>query len=153
MHNVFIPHIHADDDLLPKLRELAERAGCTVRDSSINSSNPNNATDPDYIKREYLKPGIEWAGTVVVLITPSTKESDWVNWEIEYAQSLGKRIVGIYAHGAADCDVPDALEKYADAIVGWQSQRVADAISGECNNWESATGEIRPDRTLTRYSC
>ena len=32
---VFISHVHEDDDLLPKLKDLIARAGMHVRDSSI----------------------------------------------------------------------------------------------------------------------
>jgi len=61
-------------------------------------------------------------------MTPKTKESEWVNWEIEYAHKAGKRIIGIYAHGANECDVPEALEKYADDVRGWNSDGIVDAI-------------------------
>ena len=124
--NVFISHIHEDDAGLEDLKILIEKGGLTVRDSSINSSNPNNAKDPDYIKSQILAPQIQWASTLLVYITPETKNSEWVNWEIEYAEKIGKRIVGIYAHGANECDVPEALEKYADDVRGWQSDGIVD---------------------------
>ncbi len=57
--NVFISHVHEDDDLLPKLKDLAARAGMAVRDGSINSEKPNDASNPDYIKRAILRPRIE----------------------------------------------------------------------------------------------
>ena len=63
------------------------------------------------------------AGTVVVLISPETRNSEWVDWEIEYAQQHDKRIVGIWTHGAAECDIPDALEKYADAMQKYLASR------------------------------
>src|SRR2546429_2531255 len=49
-YNVFISHVHEDDDGLGKLKDLLDRGGLTIRDSSINSSNPNDAQNPDYIK-------------------------------------------------------------------------------------------------------
>ena len=33
-----------------------------------------------------------------------------------------KRIIGVWAPGSAGCEVPEPLEKYADAIVGWNSE-------------------------------
>jgi hypothetical protein len=119
--NVFISHVHEDDAGLSKLKDLIAKGGLTVRDSSINKTNPNDAKDPDYIKTEILSPQIQWASTLLVYITPKTKGSEWVNWEIEYAEKQGKRIVGVYAQGSNDCDVPEALEKYADDVRGWQS--------------------------------
>jgi hypothetical protein len=138
--NVFISHVHEDDKELPRLKELLSRAGMDVRDSSITSEKPNEAHDEEYIKREYLAPGIEWASTLLVLISPNTSQSKWVNWEIEYAARLGKRIVGVFLQGASDADIPTALEDHGDALVGWQGDRVVHAISGEISEWDKADG-------------
>lgn len=151
--NVFISHIHEDDEGLGKLKDLVAKSGLTVRDASINSSNPNNAKDSDYIKAQILAPQIQWASTLVVYINPETKNSEWVNWEIEYAEKIGKRIVGVYAHGANECDVPEALEKYADDVRGWNSEGVVEAIVGKTNEWHTPSGELRDPRRIKRYGC
>jgi len=154
--NIFISHVHEDDGLLRKLKELIERAGMEVRDSSINSDKPNDAKNPDYIKEKYLKPHIDWASTLVVLITHATAQSEWVNWEIKYAIEQGKNVVGVYAQGATDADIPEELAKHAVAIVGWQSDRVVDAIDGKITEWDDpVTGSPRTsgDWTVKRYSC
>lgn len=151
--NVFISHIHKDDAGLADIKKLIEKGGLTVRDSSINSSNPNDAKNPDYIKSQILAPQIQWASTLLVYITPETKNSEWVNWEIEYAEKMGKRIVGVYAHGANECDAPEALEKYADDVRGWQSDGIVDAIMGKTNEWKSPSGEFRDPRPITRHDC
>jgi hypothetical protein len=151
--NVFISHIHEDDEGLGKLKDLVSDAGLSIRDGSINSTNPNNANSPEYIKSEILAPQIRWASTLVVYITPETKNSDWVNWEIEYAENQGKRIVGVYAHGANECDIPEALEKYADAMCGWNGEGVVEAIQGKNNEWHGPSGQVRDPRPIRRYGC
>jgi hypothetical protein len=151
--NVFISHIHEDDDGLADLKELISNGGLNVRDSSINSTNPNDAKDPDYIKREILTPQIRWASTLLVYITPATKTSEWVNWEIECAAKLGRRIVGVYARGANECDVPAALEEYADDVRGWQSEGIVDAILGRTSEWRTPSGELRDPVPIARYRC
>lgn len=151
--NVFISHIHEDDEGLGKLKDLVSNAGLSIRDGSINSTNPNNANSPEYIKSEILAPQIRWASTLVVYITPETKNSDWVNWEIEYAENQVKRIGGVYAHGANECDIPEALEKYADAMCGWNGEGVVEAIRGENNEWHGPAGEVRDPRPIRRYGC
>jgi hypothetical protein len=151
--NVFISHVHEDDDGLGKLKDLIKKGGLTVRDASINKTNPNDANHPDYIKSQILAPQIQWASTLLVYITPKTKNSEWVNWEIEYAEKLGKRIIGIYAHGENDCDIPDALEKYADDMRGWQSDGIIDAITGQLNEWHLPSGELRDPRRIKRFGC
>lgn len=151
--NVFISHIHEDDHRLAPLKTLLSNAGMEVRDASINKDKPNNAKSPDYIKSEILSPRIEWASVLVVLITPDTKDSDWVSWEVECAERMGKRIVGVWDHGEAQCDMPPVLDQYADAIVGWQGERVKDAIEGRINNREQPDGAAASPRAVPRYSC
>jgi hypothetical protein len=151
--NVFISHIHEDDATLKGLRDLLRRNGYEIRDGSIDSSKPNDATNADYIKSEILAPRIRWAGTFIVLISAKTHESRWVDWEIEYAHKQGKRIIGVWDQGAKDSDRPIALEKYADAVVGWQAEMVMDAIKGKLNNWEVVSGELRAPRNIARIRC
>lgn len=154
--NIFISHVHEDDELLPQLKDLIGRAGMEVRDGSINSDKPNDAQNEEYIKREILAPRIQWASTLVVLITHDTAQSWWVNWEIKYAVEQGKNVVGVFAQGATDADVPEELQKCGDAaVVGWQSERVVDAINGEIRDWDDPqTGQPRSaEWDVKRYSC
>lgn len=154
--NVFISHVHEDDDLLPKLKDLIGRAGMDVRDGSITSEKPNKARSEDYIKEKILAPRIQWASTLVVLITQDTANSWWVNWEIEKAVAQGKTVVGVYAQGASAADIPEALGKCGDAaIVGWQGDRIVAAINGELQEWDDpATGEPRNrEWVVKRITC
>lgn len=151
--NVFISHLHEDDEGLPKLKDLAARHGLDVRDSSITSDKPNEAKSPDYIKSKILGPQIEWASTVVVYVSPETKNSEWVDWEIERAHELGKRIVGVWAHGANDCEIPAALDRLGDAMVGWNGESIVDAITGASNAWYDCKGKVRAYRPIRRHSC
>ena len=150
--NVFISHIHEDDDGLKKLKTLLNQNGMEIRDSSINSERPNNAKSEGYIKNEILAPAIKWAGTFICYISPQTKNSDWVNWEIEYAAKQGKRIVGVWEHGEKECDIPDALKEHADALVGWNGDSIIDAINGK-DSWEKPDGGACDPVPLKRHPC
>ena len=151
--NIFISHIHEDDDGLGKLKSLLKDNGMTVRDYSINADNPNNAHSEDYIKSQILAPRIQQSSTLVVYISPETKDSEYVNWEIGYAQKQDKRIVGIWAHGENGCEVPEALNNYADAVVGWTGNRIIDAINGQIDGWQNPDGTNCAPRDIERYSC
>ena len=154
--NVFISHVHEDDKLLPKLKKLIGAAGMEVQDGSITSDKPNEAQNEDYIKSKILAPRIQWASTLVVLITPGTSGSWWVNWEIKEAFKQGKRVVGVYAQGATDADIPEALERYGDAvIVGWQGERVVDAINEKIHEWDKpdSSAPRKPEWPVKRYKC
>ena len=153
IRNVFISHIHEDDAGLGKTKDLLSKQGYALRDGSISADKPNDASNADYIKSEILAPKIRWAGTMLVYVTPDTCNSAWVEWEIEYAHKIGKRIVGVWGQGDAECEVPDALDKYADAVVGWDSGRIIDAIEGKINDWTTQGGQPGSERPIARYSC
>ena len=125
----------------------------TIRDYSISSDNPNNAKSESYIKSEILAPRIQQCSTVVVYISPETKDSDYVNWEIEYAHKKDKCIVGVWADGEKGCELPEALDRYADAIVGWTGDRITDAIENKIDSCENPDGSRWPKREIIRYTC
>jgi len=152
--NVFISHIHKDDAGLDDLIALLQKNSMDVRNYSITSDKENNAKSPDYIKREILAPRIDACSTLVVYLTPSTKESEWVNWEIEYAFKQNKTIVGVWEHGSIRTELPEALEEYRGAIVRWNGENLVTAINGECEVYEYPDGTL--DRTvvpIVRHAC
>ncbi len=152
-HNVFVSHRHEDDAKVGDFKDLLKDGDVAIRDSSITSANPNQAKDPDYIK-SLLAPRIQWAGKIVVIVTPDTKNHDWVNWEVEYANKLpgDKRIIGVWAPGAEDCDLPEALERHADAVVPWDAAKIVDAFDGK-DNWEHPDGTPRSSQPTSRIGC
>lgn len=151
--NVFISHIHEDDAGLADLKQLLASKGMNIRDGSINSDKPNNAKSPEYIKSQILAPNINWASTLLVYITPHTKDSEWVNWEIEYAAEQGRTIVGVWERGCGGCEIPEALDIYADAIVGWNGDRIIDAINGSYDGFEDPNGVPSATRSIQRHPC
>ena len=151
--NVFVSHVHEDDAGLGRLKNMLRANGMTIRDYSIRSDNPNRAHSEGYIKSEILGPRIRQCSTVVVYLSPETKDSDYVNWEIEYAHGKDKRIVGVWAEGERGCELPPALNKYADAVVGWTGNRIIDAINGKIDDWENPDGSPTPPRPIKRFSC
>lgn len=151
--NVFISHRSSDVEELQKLKDLVAKQGYQLRDGSVGDAKENDAKNPEYIKSQILAPGIQWAGTVIVLISDKTHMSDWVEWEIEYAAKEGKRIVGVYVQGATGVEIPENLDKYADAVVGWQGPAIIDAIEGKINNWTNPDGSIRAPRNIDRFGC
>ena len=151
--NVFISHIHEDDEGLSELKNLVARQGLTCRDASITKGKFNEAHNEDYIKYQILAPRINQCSVLVAYISPETKDSDFVNWEIEYAHRQGKRIVGVWERGAKDCELPEALDRYADAVVGWNGGSIVDAINGDSNDWHQPDGSQYDYRGIKRYSC
>ena len=150
--NIFISHIHEDDEHVGKLKDLLANQGVIVRNGSITSEKFNDAHDEDYIKHQILAPRIDWSSVLVVLISADTKDSAFVNWEIEYADEKDKRIVVVYERGEVGVELPQAAADYADAVVAWDGQSIVDAINGE-NSWQDPSGSPRPTQALKRHNC
>lgn len=138
--NIFVSHYHSDAENIKNLKELLKKHDTEMRDSSIyEEKSKNNAKDPDYIK-SLIRPHINWAGVVVVLIGPKTSSSDYVKWELEYAADNDKRIVGVFLSGATDSDIPTPLKQSGNALVAWNSEKISRAINGEDIPWENPDG-------------
>ena len=147
--HIFISHHSADDAEIGKLTDLLTRRGYDIRNSSIRAKPANQrrlerGEVKDETIRRLLRMKISWASSVVVLIGKDTHTRPWVNWEIEQANKQGKRIVGVYIRGGTDADKPPTLEKYASAIVGWNSDSIIAAIDGTENPFQSPDGSPRP---------
>jgi hypothetical protein len=146
--HIFISHHHRDDVEVTKLTSLLSEKGYDIRNSSIRAKPANQRRlDRGMVKDEtiqrLLRMKISWAGTIVALIGKETHSRPWVNWEIDQANKQGKRIVGVYVRGATDADKPAALEKYASAIVGWNSDSIVAAIDGTANPFQNPDGSSR----------
>lgn len=143
---IFISHVHEDDLGLIKLKGLLKDNGVVAQDYSVSSNNPNNARNEHYIKTQILGPRIRQSDVLIVYLSRNTKDSKWVIWEIKYAEKWGKRIVGIWARGEKDCDLPDGLERDDILLVGWIGPRIAGAVNGELDTSTSAnpSTSLRP---------
>ena len=157
--HLFISHHHKDDSLVDKFTNLLGGKGWDVRNSSIRAKPANderlkNGLVKDAVLKRLLRMKVSWASTVVVLIGKETYTRPWVNWEIDQAHAQGKTIVGVFEQGGKDADIPRSLEKYASAIVGWNSNSIQRAINNGERFFESSDGSIRkPVNASTRINC
>jgi hypothetical protein len=64
-----------------------------------------------------------------------------VNYEIKQAYLQGKTIIGVYAHGFKDTQLPEAFKKYGNYTFGWNSvDKIGDAVSGTPIPFENPDG-------------
>ncbi|WP_195439562.1 TIR domain-containing protein [Parabacteroides goldsteinii] len=148
--NVFVSHYHKDEDSIKSMKSLLGD-DYSIRNYSVTSEKYNNAHNEDYIK-SLLRPQISAASTFICLIGPDTHDSKWVDWEIREAERQEKQIIGVYIHGAKDSDIPPALEEFAEAIVGWRSDSIINAMNGE-STFEKADGTPRNNVAGSRGTC
>ncbi len=145
--HLFVSHHHKDDQLVTDFLSLIAGRGYDVRNSSIRAKPENQrrldeGKVSDNVIKRLLRMKISWASTVIVLIGKETYLRPWVEWEINKANEQGKRIVGVYARGGTEADVPKSLEKYASAIVNWNTASIVNAIDGE-NSFKASDGSNR----------
>ena len=156
--HLFISHHHQDDAEVTKLTQLIAGKGYDIRNSSVRMK-PENQRRMDEkrvsekVIQRILRIKITWASTVVVLIGKDTHARPWVNWEIDQANAQGKRIVGVFARGGTEADIPPSLEKYSSAIVGWNTNSIMAAIDGT-NEFQRPDGTPRvPPTPASSYTC
>jgi hypothetical protein len=158
--HVFISHHHQDDGHVTQMTGMLKRKGYDIRNSSIRAKPANQRrldegmVSDDKIKR-LLRMKMSWASTVVVLIGKETHARPWVNWEIEQANRLGKRIVGVYTRGGTEDDVPPAFEKYGSDLVNWNAEGIISAIDGTRDGpfQDPEGGPRQPPSTPGNTSC
>jgi hypothetical protein len=141
---IFVPHVHEDDEHVDNLRQFLNRSGREADVSAIDSSSPNNAN---------IRPKVEWCEAIVVLISPNTQGSDWVDREIELAKRLDRRIIGVWIPGSEGCPIPQGLQDYANAIVSWNDDSILGAIDGTINNISDANGTPIARQNIARHNC
>jgi len=156
--HVFISHHHKDNAEVDKLSKLLNRKGYDIRNSSIRAKPASRERlEKGLVKkavvRRLLGMKMSWAGTLIVLVGRDTHSRPWVNWEIKQAAKMGKRIVGVWAQGAQECDLPENLIKYRDAMVGWNSENIMDAIDGKDNTSHLPSGGEFPMQQIGRANC
>lgn len=152
---VYIPHAREDAPLVPALKDSFSHEGMDVRSSSINKGKPTDAQDEDRIKQE-LAAGVDWASTIIILLTPSTNESWWIPWLVKYAAEHGKHIIGLYVQGTDDVNLSEDFRQLGDAaIVGGQGARLVDTVRERLHVWDDPkSGKPRdPEFPVKRYSC
>jgi hypothetical protein len=124
------------------------RVGCSIRYVCVDSS---TAEAPEDIDCERFAGDVDWATTLVVLITATASHTLCVDWIIQYSQRSNKRVVGIWASGAERSLMPNGLDNHADAVVPAQSGNLVQAVCGGFDGWEHPDGTPYEPREINRH--
>lgn len=76
--------------------------------------------------QEQLRAQIRPAQVVIVVSGMYVAHSDWIQFEIDFANSLNKPIVGLVPWGAER--LPSAVTNAATEMVGWNTSSIVSAI-------------------------
>lgn len=88
---------------------------------------PVQSQNSDYVK-QCIRDKMHGCSTMVVLIGDKTAKSDWVDWEIRYAISQGKGVLGIVVKDGGVVEVPAALKEAGAEVIPWQPEKFNEAI-------------------------
>ena len=138
IHNVFISHFSGDVQRLRDLKDRLAACGCTARNSSAEEDKDGGLVRHGHVVSNetiarYLRAGIKWAKTLIVIIGEHTHERPWVNYEIRNAHLQGKQIIGIYDWGCKNnVELPEAYKRYGGSPIGWNSlDKLTGMLNGE----------------------
>ncbi len=125
-YRLFISHKWKYDDDYNRVIEFLDQAN---NFKCANYSVPRHKAFDDLPVedlKEELRQQIRPVEVVVILGGMYVSRSDWIQFEIDYAESLGKPILGIKPWRAKV--MPKAVQDAADKIVGWNTSSIVDAI-------------------------
>lgn len=77
-------------------------------------------------QKQNIRNRISMCSCVIILSGMYVAYSDWIDYEIDTAVSLGKPIIGVKPWGQER--VPLKVQNYADIMVGWNASSVVDAV-------------------------
>lgn len=127
---VFLSFRHTDKTKVDLLRGQAknENSGLDFIDMSLQV--PFKSEDAEYI-RNGIRARIEQSSVTLVIVSDSTHESDWVNWEIRESLKLGKGVVVVNISNDSLVKMPDAVNenKSRIRIVPWDHSEIMNAIN------------------------
>ena len=125
-YRIFISHAWTHSDDYYRLIEFLDEAPNFIyANYSVPEHDPVDANNNTKLKEE-LRQQIRPVEVVVILGGMYVAYSDWIQFEIDFAEDLDKPILGIRPWGAVK--MPKAVQDAADKIVGWNTSTIVSAI-------------------------
>ena len=125
-YRLFISHAwQYNDDYYRLIGMLDNASNFIYSNYSVPEHDPVDANNKTKLKEE-LRQQIRPVEVVIILGGMYVAYSDWIQFEIDFATSLGKPILGIRPWGAQV--MPTAVQDAADKIVGWNTSTIVAAI-------------------------
>jgi len=125
--HVFLSFVEEDLQLVELFRGQAKNANNDLEFDDYSVKVPINSDNANYV-RSQIRDKIDGVSVTLCLIGYNTHGSDWVDWEIETSDEMGKGIVGMRLHSSSSDRVPDALDNVDADIVDWNIADVMEAI-------------------------
>ncbi|MCW4052344.1 MAG: TIR domain-containing protein [Candidatus Bathyarchaeota archaeon] len=130
---VFLSFRGEDKTLVDLFRGQAKNKNTDLDFIDFSLRAPFNSENAEYIKRG-IRERIRQPSVTVVLITESTHQSEWVDWEIRESVRLGKGVIGVRLRDDSSMKIPSAMEEHGFRVVGWNHSEIRQAINEAAEN-------------------
>ncbi len=129
-YDLFISHAWRYNEAYYNLINLLDQASYfNYRNYSVPEHDPvldpNSAYGKTTLKGK-LDNQIRPVNCVLIISGMYASYSEWIEYEIDKAFSLGKPIIGLIPRGAER--TPSYVQKYAKTMVGWSTSSIVNAI-------------------------
>ena len=125
-YRIFISHAwRYNADYYRLINRLDEAPNFLYSNYSVPEHDPVDADNISKLKEE-LRQQIRPVEVVIILGGMYVAYSDWIQFEIDFAQYLSKPILGVRPWAAQV--MPQAVQNAADEIVGWNAPTIISAI-------------------------
>lgn len=131
-YKVFISHAWKyDEDYYRVEKMLNDCRNFAWQNMSVPRHDPiKNAQELTYELNAQMRP----ANAFLILAGMYAAQSEWIEYEINFARRIGRPIIGVKPWGAQV--IPNIVQNNAKEIVGWNT----DSIVGAIRSWALADG-------------
>ena len=117
--NIFISFAYEDADEVNLLRGQAKNDNSEIEFNDWSVKSAFDSEQAAYIKRQITE-RINQSSLAVVYISENTNNSRWVNWEVEKALELGKKVVAVHKGEKPPKSTPSSVQKNNVRIIKWK---------------------------------
>lgn len=123
-YKVFISHAWAYNDDYYRLERLLNAASTFVwQNLSVPEHDPIASSEElTYRLHAQMRP----AHVFLILAGMYVAQSEWIQYEINFARRIGRPIIGIKPWGSER--LPDAVQNAAAEMVGWNTDSIVSSI-------------------------
>jgi hypothetical protein len=125
---VFLSFASEDLDHVRGLRLLKDNPDFDLEFYDESIKEPIDSRNADYIKR-VIGEQISRASVTVCLISETTHQSKWVDWELEKSDEEGKTIIAMAIKGVERAVLPRLIKEKNLTFWSWDPERLAKLIN------------------------
>ena len=125
-YRIFISHAwRYNADYYKLINRLDMTPNFLYANYSVPEHDPVDANNNSKLAEE-LRQQIRPVKVVIILGGMYVAYSNWIQFEINFAQDLGKPVLGVRPWGTQR--MPQAVQNAANEVVGWNTPTIVDAI-------------------------